>query len=77
MLGLWAPGALQALTAARRALPADINECVTDLHTCSRGEHCVNTLGSFRCYKALTCEPGFALKDGECAGERAEATGLG
>ncbi|XP_005387035.1 PREDICTED: fibulin-2 isoform X2 [Chinchilla lanigera] len=45
----------------------DINECVTDLHTCSRGEHCVNTLGSFRCYKALTCEPGYVLKDGECA----------
>uniref|UniRef100_A0A8C9GV86 Fibulin-2 n=1 Tax=Piliocolobus tephrosceles TaxID=591936 RepID=A0A8C9GV86_9PRIM len=44
----------------------DINECVTDLHTCSRGEHCVNTLGSFHCYKALTCEPGYALKDGEC-----------
>ncbi|KAM6162139.1 fibulin-2 isoform 2-T3 [Erethizon dorsatum] len=44
----------------------DINECVTDLHTCSRGEHCVNTLGSFRCYKALTCEPGYVLKDGEC-----------
>ncbi|XP_045407493.1 fibulin-2 isoform X2 [Lemur catta] len=44
----------------------DINECVTDLHTCSRGEHCVNTLGSFHCYKALTCEPGYALKDGQC-----------
>uniref|UniRef100_A0A452QXT9 Fibulin-2 n=1 Tax=Ursus americanus TaxID=9643 RepID=A0A452QXT9_URSAM len=44
----------------------DINECVTDLHSCSRGEHCVNTVGSFRCYKALTCEPGYALKDGEC-----------
>ncbi|KAM5279819.1 fibulin-2 isoform 2-T2 [Ctenodactylus gundi] len=44
----------------------DINECVTALHTCSRGEHCVNTLGSFRCYKALTCEPGYVLKDGEC-----------
>ncbi|XP_053774495.1 fibulin-2 isoform X4 [Desmodus rotundus] len=44
----------------------DINECVTDLHTCSRGEHCVNTVGSFRCYKALTCQPGYALEDGEC-----------
>ncbi|XP_006901430.1 PREDICTED: fibulin-2 isoform X2 [Elephantulus edwardii] len=44
----------------------DINECVTALHTCSRGEHCVNTLGSFRCYKALTCEPGYRLEDGEC-----------
>ncbi|XP_024619200.1 fibulin-2 isoform X3 [Neophocaena asiaeorientalis asiaeorientalis] len=45
----------------------DINECVTDLHTCSRGEHCMNTVGSFRCYKALTCESGYTLKDGECA----------
>ncbi|XP_036893389.1 fibulin-2 isoform X3 [Sturnira hondurensis] len=44
----------------------DINECVTDLHTCSRGEHCLNTVGSFRCYKALTCQPGYALEDGEC-----------
>ncbi|KAM5279120.1 fibulin-2 isoform 2-T2 [Hipposideros larvatus] len=44
----------------------DINECVTDLHTCSRGEHCVNTVGSFRCYKALTCQPGYTLDDGEC-----------
>ncbi|XP_045440102.1 fibulin-2 isoform X8 [Pipistrellus kuhlii] len=45
----------------------DINECVTDLHTCSRGEHCVNTVGSFRCYKALTCQPGYTLEEGECA----------
>ncbi|XP_059544281.1 fibulin-2 isoform X5 [Myotis daubentonii] len=44
----------------------DINECVTDLHTCSRGEHCVNTVGSFRCYKALTCQPGYTLEEGEC-----------
>ncbi|XP_066899459.1 fibulin-2 isoform X4 [Kogia breviceps] len=44
----------------------DINECVTDLHTCSRGEHCMNTVGSFRCHKALTCESGYMLKDGEC-----------
>ncbi|XP_075839603.1 fibulin-2 isoform X3 [Microtus pennsylvanicus] len=44
----------------------DINECVTDLHTCTRDEHCVNTPGSFQCYKSLTCEPGYALTDGEC-----------
>uniref|UniRef100_A0A8C2LJH9 Fibulin-2 n=1 Tax=Cricetulus griseus TaxID=10029 RepID=A0A8C2LJH9_CRIGR len=44
----------------------DINECVTDLHTCTRDEHCVNTPGSFQCYKTLTCEPGYALTDGEC-----------
>ncbi|XP_057562325.1 fibulin-2 isoform X2 [Hippopotamus amphibius kiboko] len=44
----------------------DVNECVTDLHTCSRADHCVNTVGSFHCYKALTCEPGYTLEDGEC-----------
>ncbi|KAB0392131.1 hypothetical protein E2I00_016155 [Balaenoptera physalus] len=30
-------------------LPADINECVTDLHTCSRGEHCMNTRNPVIC----------------------------
>lgn len=55
---------------SRLDLHTDINECVTDLHTCTRDEHCVNTPGSFRCYKALTCEPGYVLTDGECTGER-------
>ncbi|XP_006870530.1 PREDICTED: fibulin-2 isoform X2 [Chrysochloris asiatica] len=45
----------------------DINECVTAQHTCTRDEHCVNTLGSFHCLESLTCEPGYTLKDGECA----------
>lgn len=64
-------GVLQPLGSA---LPTDINECVTALHTCSRGEHCVNTIGSFRCFKALTCEPGYSLQDGECTGkDRREA----
>lgn len=31
----------------------------------------MNTLGSFQCYKSLTCEPGYALTDGECTGENA------
>lgn len=51
------------------ALPADINECVTDLHTCSRGEHCVNTVGSFICYSALSCQPGYKVEEGRCTGE--------
>lgn len=51
------------------ALPADINECVTDLHTCSRGEHCVNTVGSFICYRALSCQPGYKVEEGRCTGE--------
>ncbi|XP_060040778.1 fibulin-2 isoform X2 [Erinaceus europaeus] len=53
----------------------DVNECVTALHTCSRGENCVNTLGSFRCYKALTCEPGYSLQEGKCTDVDECATG--
>uniref|UniRef100_A0A669PHL8 Fibulin-2 n=1 Tax=Phasianus colchicus TaxID=9054 RepID=A0A669PHL8_PHACC len=44
----------------------DINECVTDAHTCQRREHCVNTMGSFKCLQELSCQPGYELKDGEC-----------
>ncbi|XP_017690393.1 PREDICTED: fibulin-2 isoform X1 [Lepidothrix coronata] len=44
----------------------DINECVTERHTCQRREHCVNTMGSFRCLQELTCQPGYELKDGDC-----------
>uniref|UniRef100_A0A803XKG8 Fibulin-2 n=1 Tax=Meleagris gallopavo TaxID=9103 RepID=A0A803XKG8_MELGA len=44
----------------------DINECVTDTHTCQRREHCVNTMGSFKCLQELSCQPGYELKDGEC-----------
>uniref|UniRef100_A0A8B9GDP6 Fibulin-2 n=1 Tax=Amazona collaria TaxID=241587 RepID=A0A8B9GDP6_9PSIT len=44
----------------------DINECVTDTHTCQRREHCLNTVGSFKCLQELSCQPGYELKDGEC-----------
>lgn len=44
----------------------DINECVTDTHTCKRGEHCVNSIGSFTCLQQLDCQSGYELKDGEC-----------
>ncbi|XP_030314326.1 fibulin-2 isoform X2 [Calypte anna] len=44
----------------------DINECVTDMHTCQRREHCLNTMGSFKCLQELSCQPGYELKDGEC-----------
>lgn len=46
-----------------------MNECVTDTHTCQRGEHCVNTVGSFKCLQELSCQPGYELKDGECVGK--------
>lgn len=48
----------------------DINECVTERHTCQRREHCVNTMGSFRCLQELSCPPGHELKDGECVGKK-------
>ncbi|XP_007421864.2 fibulin-2 [Python bivittatus] len=44
----------------------DINECVSDTHTCKRGEHCINTIGSFTCLQQLICQSGYELKDGEC-----------
>ncbi|KAJ7316816.1 hypothetical protein JRQ81_002978 [Phrynocephalus forsythii] len=44
----------------------DMNECITDAHTCQRGEHCVNTIGSFTCLQQLSCQSGYELKDGEC-----------
>uniref|UniRef100_A0A8D0G7D3 Fibulin-2 n=1 Tax=Sphenodon punctatus TaxID=8508 RepID=A0A8D0G7D3_SPHPU len=44
----------------------DINECVSEAHTCKRGEHCVNTIGSFTCLQELSCQPGYEFKDGEC-----------
>uniref|UniRef100_A0A8C4VZQ6 Fibulin-2 n=1 Tax=Gopherus evgoodei TaxID=1825980 RepID=A0A8C4VZQ6_9SAUR len=44
----------------------DINECVTEAHTCKRGEHCINTVGSFTCLQELNCQPGYEFKDGEC-----------
>lgn len=47
----------------------DINECVTDTHTCQRREHCLNTVGSFKCLQELSCQPGYELKDGECVGK--------
>lgn len=68
-LGAQPPSRQRPVASGALPVPTDINECVTDLHTCSRGEHCVNTLGSFRCHKALTCQPGYALEDGECTGE--------
>ncbi|XP_034293623.1 fibulin-2 [Pantherophis guttatus] len=44
----------------------DINECVSDTHTCKRGEHCINTIGSFTCLQQLSCQSGYEFRDGEC-----------
>nr|XP_033782229.1 fibulin-2 isoform X2 [Geotrypetes seraphini] len=45
----------------------DINECVANLHTCQRGEICINTIGSFTCVKEVTCEPGYERMGDTCA----------
>lgn len=47
----------------------DINECVSDTHTCKRGEHCINTIGSFTCLQQLSCQSGYEFRDGECVGK--------
>ncbi|XP_042195690.1 fibulin-2 [Callorhinchus milii] len=44
----------------------DVNECLTDSHSCSLGEICINTFGSFRCQREIVCGPGFQRKDNHC-----------
>ncbi|XP_010160117.1 PREDICTED: fibulin-2-like, partial [Eurypyga helias] len=40
----------------------DLDECLTGAHTCSRGQLCVNTLGSFYCVNhRVICVEGFIL----------------
>ncbi|XP_069824800.1 fibulin-2 [Dendropsophus ebraccatus] len=44
----------------------DMDECALNTHTCKSDERCVNTVGSFMCVSAVTCETGFILEEGVC-----------
>ncbi|KAL6474506.1 hypothetical protein MHYP_G00180670 [Metynnis hypsauchen] len=41
----------------------DINECLLGSHHCQTGERCINTLGSFRCQRVVSCGTGYELTD--------------
>lgn len=49
---------------------ADVDECITGIATCSVGEHCVNTEGSYRC--SPICPPGFRLRNNSRSTSKAE-----
>ncbi|CAB1331529.1 unnamed protein product [Coregonus sp. 'balchen'] len=41
----------------------DINECLLGASNCRVGERCINTLGSFRCQREVSCGTGYELTD--------------
>uniref|UniRef100_A0A672LAD4 Fibulin 2 n=1 Tax=Sinocyclocheilus grahami TaxID=75366 RepID=A0A672LAD4_SINGR len=45
---------------------ADVNECVTNTHTCQADERCVNTVGGFVCERQISCSSGYQLRNGVC-----------
>uniref|UniRef100_A0A8C1YN73 Fibulin 2 n=1 Tax=Cyprinus carpio TaxID=7962 RepID=A0A8C1YN73_CYPCA len=45
---------------------ADVNECVTNTHTCQANERCVNTVGGFVCERQILCSSGYQLSNGVC-----------
>lgn len=47
---------------------ADVNECVTNTHTCQADERCVNTVGGFDCERQILCSSGYQLRNGVCEG---------
>uniref|UniRef100_A0A8C1ZP30 Fibulin 2 n=1 Tax=Cyprinus carpio TaxID=7962 RepID=A0A8C1ZP30_CYPCA len=44
----------------------DVNECVTNTHTCQANERCVNTVGGFVCERQISCSSGYQLRNGVC-----------
>uniref|UniRef100_A0A673GE11 Fibulin-2-like n=1 Tax=Sinocyclocheilus rhinocerous TaxID=307959 RepID=A0A673GE11_9TELE len=44
----------------------DVNECVTNTHTCQADERCVNTVGGFVCERQISCSSGYQLRNGVC-----------
>ncbi|KAM4615096.1 fibulin-1-like [Polymixia lowei] len=41
----------------------DVNECLTNSHSCILGQVCINTEGSFRCQRETSCGTGYELTD--------------
>uniref|UniRef100_A0AAQ4QLR6 Fibulin-1 n=1 Tax=Gasterosteus aculeatus aculeatus TaxID=481459 RepID=A0AAQ4QLR6_GASAC len=41
----------------------DINECLLGASNCRGGERCINTQGSFRCQREVSCGTGYELTD--------------
>ncbi|KAL2093891.1 hypothetical protein ACEWY4_011203 [Coilia grayii] len=41
----------------------DINECLLGSYHCRAGERCINTLGSYRCQRDVSCGTGYELTD--------------
>ncbi|XDV53525.1 hypothetical protein PO909_022003 [Leuciscus waleckii] len=48
---------------ADRKTCEDINECVLGAAQCRPGERCINTLGSYRCQREVSCGTGYELTD--------------
>ncbi|KAK7119352.1 hypothetical protein R3I94_021252 [Phoxinus phoxinus] len=44
----------------------DVNECVTNTHTCQADERCLNTVGGFVCERQISCSSGYQLRSGVC-----------
>ncbi|XP_062842832.1 fibulin-2 [Trichomycterus rosablanca] len=44
----------------------DMNECLTNTHTCLPNERCVNTVGAFGCEKQISCQNGYQLRNEVC-----------
>ncbi|KAM7402735.1 hypothetical protein PAMP_017949 [Pampus punctatissimus] len=44
----------------------DVDECVTNTHSCRPSERCVNTVGSFVCELQVTCPAGYQMRNSVC-----------
>lgn len=53
----------------------DINECLLGASNCRGGERCINTEGSFRCQREVSCGTGYELTDNNnCKGRLSSLT---
>lgn len=52
------------------AFPLDIDECLLLVDDCTESQRCLNTPGSYKCIRTLSCGTGYALdsKTEQCIG---------